>query len=277
MDSLHGRKSNRPLHTHLNKLAPTTINDTMKLFIPVICYNHTCHTSYMFSLLKLILVLKEMGIPASIFPITFDSLINRARNAATAYFMSDSDHTHMLFIDADIEFKVKDIIALIEANRPIIGIGYAQKWLNTHKLQTVFSTVPLPENPLELCTNDSIHSIPIQGETGNIREAEYCTTGCLLIQRPAIEKMMIAYPERQYKNDVDGYMGAVSTMFYNLFPVEINPTTKRFESEDYAFCRLWRALDEKIHVLTDATLVHYGWFGYSNNIRRQEDLFAKPE
>ncbi len=247
----------------------------MKIFIPVICYNHTCHTSYMFSLMRLILILKEMGIPASVFPITFDSLVNRARNAATAYFMSDPDHTHMLFIDADIEFKVKDIISLLEANKDVIGIGYAQKWLNEDKLKYVFEQKERPNDFLELCTNASVHLIKENKDQGKIQEVEYCTTGCLLIKREVIDKMMKAYPERKYMNDVDGYMGGKEDYFYNLFSVEIHPETKRFESEDYAFCRLWRQLDGKIHVLLDASLKHWGWFGYPNNLHRQIETFSK--
>lgn len=241
----------------------------MKLFIPVICYNQQCHTAYMFSLMKLILVLKEMGIPASLFPITFDSLVNRARNAAVAYFMSDEDHTHLLFLDADIEFEVQTIIDLLQANQPVIGVGYAQKWLNQKKVIQVFSTNPLPEKPLELCTNGSVH-LGNKSIEDNIQEVEYCTTGCLLIQRSVIQKMMKTYPERQYANDIDGYMGAKPELFYNLFAVEIHPETRRFESEDYGFCRLWKQTGGKIHVWTNASLTHYGWFGYPYNLYRQE-------
>ena len=242
----------------------------MKLFLPVICYNHQCHTAFMFSLMKLILVLKEMGIPASIFPITFDSLVNRARNAAVAYFMSDPDHTHLLFLDSDLEFDVKYVIDLLEANKDVIGIGYAQKWLNQGKMEKVFQSSV--EKPLELCTNGSIHLK--RGETGSIQEVDYCTTGCLLIQRNVIEHMIQRYPERQYKNDIDGYMGAKKELFYNFFPVEIHPETKRFESEDYGFCRLWKNLNGKIYVLLDASLTHYGWFGYPCHIKRQMDYFT---
>lgn len=244
----------------------------MKLFIPVICYNHTCHTSYMFSLMRLVIVLKDMGIATSLFPITFDSLINRARNAAVAYFLTDTEHTHLLFLDADIEFSVKNIIDMIEADKDVIGIGYAQKWLNIDKLNKVFSKTPVPENPLELCTNASVHLLSSANKE-TIQEVEYCTTGCLLIKRKVFETMISRYPERQYKNDVDGYANADVNNFYNLFSVEINPTTLRFESEDYSFCRLWRECGGTVHTLLDASLTHYGWFGYKNNIFRQIEIF----
>jgi hypothetical protein len=237
---------------------------TMKLFIPVISYNHMCHTSYMFSLMRLVLVLKEVNINVTLFPIVFDSLINRARNAAVAYFLS-GDYTHILFIDSDIEFSPEDVLKLIMAKEKVIGGAYAQKWLNVDKLKQVFSTQPVPDKPLELCTNHSVH---LKDNNSTKAKVDYLTTGFMLIDKEVFLDLIKQYPERQYRNDIDGYMGANPNNFYNFFCVEINPETKRFESEDYGFCRLWKKINGDIYVVPDITLTHYGWYGYSINLKR---------
>lgn len=253
----------------------------MKIFIPVICYNHTCNTSYMLSLLKLVLVLKDLKIHASLFPITYDSLVNRARNAATAHFLSDPEHTHMLFIDSDIEFNVNDILNLFKKDKDVIGIGYAQKWLNKEKLKYVLqenlnNNININnDNFLELCTNSSVHLKQDDLILDEYKEVDYCTTGCLLIKRNVIEQMIEKYPERKYINDIDGYGGCNKEYFYNLFSVEINQETKRYESEDYCFCRLWKQIGGKIYVLMNASLNHWGWFSYPNNMYKQLELFKK--
>jgi len=240
----------------------------IKLFLPVLCYNHMCHTAFMFSLMRFVLACKDRHLSVSLFPITFDSLISRARNAATAHFMS-GDYTHLLFIDADIEFNPEDVFKLLEIDKGVVSAGYPQKWLNTEKLKRVFGKGDaIPSEPMELCTNHSVHLEP-QPYVQPVMTAKYCTTGFLLIQRSVIDTMIKAYPERRYINDVDGYMSANSEFFYNLFTVEIHPETKRYESEDYGFSRLWKAIGGEIYIATDITLKHHGWYAYTGNLYRQ--------
>ena len=49
-----------------------------------------------------------------------DSLVTRVRNDCVAYFLSNSDYTHLFWIDADCEF-VADVpeSALVRADRPL--------------------------------------------------------------------------------------------------------------------------------------------------------------
>lgn len=257
-------------HTQGSPSAPSG-SPNVRLFIPVICYNHTCHTSYMLSLLKLTLMLRDQGMSATLFPIPFESLIPRARNAAVAQCLS-GDYTHLLFIDADIEFDPHDVFRMLYANLPLTGAAYPQKWLHTGRMENVFRQLVVPENPLELCTVHSVHlkkPINTSEPMADWVEAEYCTTGFMLIQRNVLEKMIEVYPERRYKNDVDGYMSANPDRFYNLFSCEIHPETRRYESEDYGFCRLWKLIGGSIFILTSVRLKHYGWYGYEGNLQRQ--------
>lgn len=217
------------------------------------------------SVMQFVVLCKDSQIPLVIIPITFESLIQRARNACVAMFLSDPQFTHLVFVDGDIEFDAQDLMRLILANQPVVAAAYPQKWLS-HDLFKAAVAKNTP-NPLEVATKMSVHlkHQPI----APLLEAEYVTTGFLCIQRMVFEKMIKAYPNRKYKNDIDGYSSCNPDMFYDFFPVEIHPETRRFESEDYGFSRLWTSLGGKIHVLADVSLKHHGWFGFPGNLWRQ--------
>lgn len=251
----------------------------MKLFVPVICYNRTGHTSFFFSLMKFVMFCKDNGISLTLYPIVFESLVSRARNASVAHFLSDPDATHILFIDSDIEFEPEDVLKLLHVNQPVVCGGYAQKWYSEELMRQVFQGDQTPPSPLELCTKVSVHltrnpdgSFPAPAP---VMEGEYATTGFLLIKRAVFDVLMKQHPERKYIMDIDGYMGANPEYFYDFFPVHINPISKRYESEDYGFSRLWRESDgldgagAKIYIVTTLSLKHHGWCAYPSNFYRQ--------
>lgn len=233
-----------------------------KIFLGLPLYNHTTNTEFMMSVIRLICFSIQNGLELVMYPVVFDSLISRARNSIVAHFMA-SDCTHLLFIDGDIEFQVQDVLRLVQADKDVIGVGYAQKWLRLDP-----HIVAQPE-PLELMSKASVHLKDPLAPPAQIMEAEYVTTGFLLIKKHVIEKLMIANPHRKYINDVDGYRSPeAENYFYNLFCTEVAPSG-RYESEDYGFSRLWREIGGKIHVITDVTLTHHGWHGYKSNLYRQ--------
>ena len=84
------------------------------------------------------------------------------------------------------------------------------------------------------------------------------------------------FPNIKYKNDIDSYE-QYGDNFYNLFPCEINPETKKYESEDYGFSRLWRETGGEIFIEKSAELIHYGWKGFSGNISEQMKYFNKKQ
>jgi glycosyltransferase involved in cell wall biosynthesis len=219
-----------------------------KLFIPVICYNHSANTEYMMSLIKLSHHLRDVNIEYVLFPIVFDSLVSRARNAAVAHFLA-SDCSHLIFIDADIEFEPESVIKLLNHNKEVIAGVYPKKYFIFERFET----------------GEEVVDFPVAGEVSlnedGLINSTYLPTGFLMISRTVFDKMIIAYPELKYKNDIDGY-GRLET-FYDFFRVSVNNGI--LESEDWGFCSLWRAIGGK--VLLDATILlgHIGLTRYSGN------------
>ena len=225
----------------------------MKLFIPLICYNHTCNTEWMMSILKFTISAREVGLDCTFYPIFFESLVSRARNAAVAHFLADEVATHLLFIDSDIIFEPEDIYRLIQADKDVIAGMYPKKYIVWDRLK---------ENP-----NAERVDFPIGGEIkvteDDYIESDYLPTGFLLIKRLAIQKLTDIHPELKYKNDIDGYMSAGDN-FYNLFRVGINNGI--YESEDWGFCSLWKEAGGQVLIHPDINLKHVGWHSYEGNL-----------
>lgn len=248
----------------------------MKLFIPLICYNHTMNTEYSLSMMNLLMYLKNNGINATLYPITFESLIPRARNAAVAYFLNDKDATHILFIDSDIEFNPNDVLKLINSEKEIVGGSYAQKWLDENIIKKGINNNV--EDVLNVATRSSIHLENPIYKIDELMKCTYITTGFLLIKKSAFEKIISKYPDNYYINDVDGYNG-INGKFYDFFPIGVNKETKRYESEDYGFSRLYKSIseDSTIWCNTKIVLKHHGWYGYQNDLNKQLQLMISDK
>ena len=111
-----------------------------------------------------------------------------------------------------------------------------------------------------------------KSKSGQPVEADYAATGFMLISRSCIEKIIEARPEIKYTNDIDGYMEAQDN-FYDIFQCKVNPETKKYESEDYGFCKLWKSLGGEITVLPDISLGHRGFNTFYGNLKFQANYF----
>jgi len=207
------------------------------------------------SILKLLNAAKETGLNMSFYPIFFESLVSRARNAAVAHFLEDPENTHLLFIDSDIIFEPEDVFKLLQANKEVVAGIYPKKYIVWDRLKKnpESERVDFPMGGTLTMTED------------NLIELEYLPTGFLLISRTAIEKIITAHPELKYRNDIDGYMSAGDN-FYDLFKVGIRNGI--YESEDWGFCSLWKGVGGKVLIHPDINVKHLGWHEYSGNLMK---------
>jgi hypothetical protein len=211
----------------------------VNIFYPVIGYTGMVHSDYMMSTINLMSVCRQKNIKIGLRSIWFESLISRARNASVA-FMLNKDYTHLFFVDTDTQFDPHDILKLLDADEDVTVGVYPKKYFNGQKIELMASTGKLPEHWRHLATDFSTE-LDFQelekAKTQDKVEAKYAATGFMLIKRECIEKIIAAKPEIKYTNDIDGYMEAGDN-FYDIFRCEVNPETKKYESEDYGLCTL---------------------------------------
>jgi hypothetical protein len=76
-------------------------------------------------------------------------------------------------------------------------------------------------------------------------------------------EMVETFPELKYNNDVTGYFnGSNNEQFYAFFDCIIDDKSKRYLSEDYAFCQRWLQLGGEIWVDLLCDLSHLGSYNF---------------
>ena len=89
-------------------------------------------------------------------------------------------------------------------------------------------------------------------------------TGFMLIQRQVFLKMIEAYPQSKITKMLDIKPNVLEWM-YDFFPVYVDDGV--LLSEDYGFCRRWRALGRRVWADPDVELYHIGRKAYYGRLR----------
>ena len=206
-------------------------------------------------------------------PITSESLISRGRNGAAAYFLN-SDCDYMLFVDTDMSFTVKDFNELAKLKKPLAVGAYCKKYIRQSKLESYGKSKGNKfESDWKDYVTDFSTEVPAKYWSGEKEAPKHITvnygaTGFMLIHKSVFETIIEKRPDLKYTNDIDFYMSGGDN-FYDFFSVKVNPQTKKYESEDYGFCQLWRECGGVIHCATDTSLTHIGRYHFTGNLYKQ--------
>lgn len=244
-----------------------------KIFVATPCYGGALTEPYFRSTIKLMTFMNQHQVPLAFGTIANESLVTRARNVLVAYFLN-SDYTHLLFIDADIEFQMEDVLKLWYHNKDVVVGAYPKKGLAWQRIKDNIESAEGPLNDEEMAAFGSDYAVNfkfINKETKSVAvengliKLHDAGTGFMMISRQAILKMLKAYPELKYNNDVALGGQDLGDNFYALFDTMIDPIDRRYLSEDYTFCRRWQEIGGDIWLDPSISLNHYGHFRFTGN------------
>ncbi|HLL26550.1 MAG TPA: hypothetical protein VKT73_02730 [Xanthobacteraceae bacterium] len=230
------------------------------IFIGTPCFGGLVTTGYMMSALKLMQYGEAAGFSINLNLLGRDSLVTRSRNTLVAQFLTTND-THLMFIDSDITFEPELIHRMLAFDQDVVAGMYPAKAFRWDVPQKIRDREPPQTAGLQyvgkFCEGAELE------RRGPFATGVYCATGFTLMKRSVIERLIKAYPERAYSSD-HVYVPAKSEQeFYALFECMIDPETKEYLSEDFGFCRLWRALGGKIWLDVEGALVHTGPYDFA--------------
>jgi len=218
-------------------------------------YGGMCTSEYTQSLLNLSEAAnKSEGVKLTTIFLGNESLIQRGRNTIAHHFMELPDATHLLFIDADIKFRVEDIVKMIQADKSLIIGPVALKGYNWEEIRQ--AAVNGEDDIGRTGGVFNINYLPgiDMVDENEPFEIEHGGNAFMMIRRDVFETLKPHTPI--YTNGGRSLPDGVE--IYDYFRVEINKDTNHLLSEDYFLCHSYRQVGGKVWCAPWVETGHFG-------------------
>ena len=228
-------------------------------------YGGMCSSEYVQSINALTTSLTKSGFESSTIFLGNESLIQRGRNTIAWHFLNNPQATHLLFVDADIKFRVEDIARMVQSDKPIITAPVCMKAINWGNITDAIKNGR--EDPWNFTGFYNINYLkdhkPKVDEPFQIRHGG---CGIMLIQRKVFEELTDKVP--QYVNDMYNSTEIMNNPMYikEFFDTSIDEETGRLFSEDYHFCMIARKQGMKVYAAPWVHLAHMGSYLFEGRL-----------
>tara|TARA_R100001510_G_C7627462_1_gene187028 strand:+ start:380 stop:1201 length:822 start_codon:yes stop_codon:yes gene_type:complete len=250
--------------SHLNISSPKSLPSVL---IATPMYSGQCTGQYTISIINTINNLSVNNCETYLANITNESLITRARNELVRMFLEDSKCTHIMFIDADMQFSAEAVYKLVEHDEDVVGGLYPKKVINWNALQTAANQGI--EN-IKSFAGDYVINFPhgvntIQKNSKGLVKVRHAGTGFMLVKRKVFERLSNHVPTYRTCTKKDSRGDFLKPLTKQFFDTSIDETGALL-SEDYHFCDLWNKHGGEVFVDLDVELKHVGTHVFEGNI-----------
>ncbi len=221
----------------------------MKVLICVPAFGHMMNSQTAVSLVALTKEMADQKIFGGCNAVSFPDLVD-LRNIFLTLWFDCSDATHLLFVDADMQFEPSLVADMLNANVPLIGAIYPTKRLP-------MTWVGSPIDP------------PAEPDANGILELEYIGAGVMLIRRDCVEAMIAAntveiepdLTKTGLRPILEGQGASRVIKGFDKTKTE----SGRYLSEDYSFCERHRQAGGKVYAAINHQLTHLGIMPFTAN------------
>ena len=198
--------------------------------------------------------------------------------------------THLLFLDADIHFDPRDVVAMLAMDKEVIGAPYPKKSIKWSSVITAckknfearLANSAIPEitpADVERVTGDYVFNAVAgtgQFSVGEPLEVMELGTGFMMIRREVFEKFEKQYPELKYKPDHVGQANFDGSRYIHAYfdtiidrpssNADAPGNSERYLSEDYMFCQLWRKMGGQVFLCPWMKTHHIGTYAFHGDM-----------
>jgi hypothetical protein len=224
------------------------------ILIATPAYGGLLHSKYVTSIVTTCNEFAARGILHGLYIIPNESLISRARNRCAAFALQRG-FEKLLFIDADLGWKLSDIQAIVDSSKRVVGGTYPLKQMSPTRLSyNPPADLVFPEH-IALRSYDELQYLKqhfADLTTGEV-SVRHIPTGFMMIDCSVFKALQAFVPHYLQENSGTGEF----EKHHDYFPVRLSG--EMYESEDWAFCSLVREhLDCGIWLNTHVVLSHTG-------------------
>ena len=241
-----------------------------KLYISTPCYDAMVTMQYTMSLLRLVQFCNQHNIDYMIDFLGNESLITRARNKSLNKFMN-TDCSHLLFIDSDIEFQPEAVMDLLLFDKDVSCCVYPIKGFNWNKfMYSIQNEQNSKEHPssrgLDYAYNIMYNDKNELIKNGDFIRVNQSSTGFMMIKREIVEKLNKKHTELEIISDE---LSNNDTKMYGLFCCMIKD--KQYLSEDYSFCQRVNDIGGQVWINVKHNLNHIGKYSFNSDIQNRQN------
>lgn len=257
------------VETHLDYLKTTSV------LIATPMYGAMCAGAFTDGLASLFKLAGQYGLKIEFTHLGNESLITRARNRLAHEFLSKPQHTHLMFIDADIGFNPIDVLSLAvtahpESDKAVVCGTYSRKHIQWSQVRDAAKNgaADADANTLASLTGTFPFGLePGQSKIVNMGEpmsVSHAGTGFMMIRRDVFGTLAPSLSHRRYfDSSANAGQGDTVTSYFDS---DIDPDTNEYLGEDYTFCHRVRDAGMKVWICPWMRLNHVGSYVYGGGM-----------
>jgi len=257
------------IETHLDYLRTTSV------LVATPMYGGMCAGEFTAGLTNLFKLTGQYGLKVEFTHLGNESLITRARNRLAHEFITKRQHTHLMFIDADIGFNPIDVLSLAVTAKPdtdkaVVCGTYSRKSIQWPQVRDAAKSgiADADANTLSSLTGTFPFGLePGQNKTVDIGEpmsVSHAGTGFMMIRRDVFETLSDRLTDRRYFDPgANSGQGDTVTSFFDS---DIDPDTNQYLGEDYTFCHRVRDAGMKVWICPWMRLSHVGTYVFGGGM-----------
>ena len=230
--------------------------------------HNECSIHYTQALLEFQVACMQKNILVS-FLLLKSSLVTQGRNLCVANFLNEK-YSHLLFIDADIDFNSNTIFKMLGLDKEVIAVPYPMKTLNWDRIYQLKGDI---KDSKELSQTGFTYPIKVHDRENikvkdDVMEVTHAPTGCMLIKRQVFDKMIEKYPElRISQPTIMNGEAKDKENLWNFFDTYHDLENKKYYGEDFGFCKKWTDIGGKCYCYIGDYITHIGEYQYSGRFK----------